>query len=122
MLRFVFFVLILTQYILATDSKSSSTETNTAPPFEYIIINGSAVLLSGILLEQIAFVSEKWLFFASVPLILTGLGLLVVDYSKRNSTGFKFLRGLTAKPRAKRPWLKLENVVAWPEEIAHVDE
>ena len=116
----LFVIQTIIQRAICSDLETINPATTEEPSFEYLYINGSAVLLSGILLAQIAFVSERWLFFASIPLILSGLGLLIVDNRTRERKDIKFLRG--SKKNSKRPWLVLEYVAAWPENPNYIDE
>ena len=84
-------------------------------PFEYMVINGSAIILSGLLLAQVALISERWLLFASIPLIVVGALTLIVDNNTRQYDFVRFLRGGKAK-RTKRPWQDISAVVAWKKE------
>jgi hypothetical protein len=122
-MKFLVLLITLLYPALCTEATTeTSTEPSSPAKFEYLVINSAAVFLSGILLAQVALVSERWLLFASVPLVVTGLVFFVVDNRLRAGANLMFLRGRKTK-RLDRPWIDVMSVVAWPEEtIVKVDQ
>jgi hypothetical protein len=88
------------------DSHPSSDSFLFQAPLEYMLINGAAVLLSGILLAQVSFISDRWLLYASLPILFLGIVILVLDQKTRKTTPLHFLNA-SGKSVKYRPWIDL---------------
>ncbi len=114
----IFITLLLVEVLCAEKNAPSVPKERTT--FEYMLINGASVLVSGILLAQVSLISDSWLLLASIPSIIVGVTILAIDQTTRKSAPINFLKGGKSKYH-RRPWLDVLQIVQFPSKPNDVD-